>query len=86
MNYFLELASNHDPPDFCLLSGWDYTYEPQCLALSPNLIAIESSFLNLVISASDQLPGYSLCIKVLTLSPSLAGTGPRQQVLDSSDA
>jgi hypothetical protein len=22
------LASNHDPPDLCLLSSWDYRHEP----------------------------------------------------------
>jgi hypothetical protein len=24
----LGLAKNHDPPDLCLLSGWDYRREP----------------------------------------------------------
>jgi hypothetical protein len=28
MNYLPELASNHDPPDLCLLSSWDYGREP----------------------------------------------------------
>jgi hypothetical protein len=27
-NYLPELASNRDPPDFCLLSSWDYRHEP----------------------------------------------------------
>jgi hypothetical protein len=27
MNYLPELASNHDPPDFCLLSSEDYRWE-----------------------------------------------------------
>jgi hypothetical protein len=27
-NIFRGLASNHDPPDLCLLSSWDYRYEP----------------------------------------------------------
>jgi hypothetical protein len=28
MNYLSGLASNHDPPDFCLLSSLDYRCEP----------------------------------------------------------
>jgi hypothetical protein len=28
MNYFPELAWNYDPPALCLLSSWDYRYEP----------------------------------------------------------
>jgi hypothetical protein len=28
----LGLASNHDPPDLCLLSSWDYRREPLVLA------------------------------------------------------
>jgi hypothetical protein len=28
MNYLPGLASNCDPPDLCLLSSWDYRYEP----------------------------------------------------------
>jgi hypothetical protein len=27
-NYFLGLASNHDPPDLCLVSSQDYRREP----------------------------------------------------------
>jgi hypothetical protein len=27
MNYLLRLASNHTPPDLCLLSSWDYRHE-----------------------------------------------------------
>jgi hypothetical protein len=27
-NYLLRLASNHDLPDLCLLSSWDYRREP----------------------------------------------------------
>jgi hypothetical protein len=35
---YLGLASNHNPPDFCLLSGWDYRREPP----EPGLRALES--------------------------------------------
>jgi hypothetical protein len=28
MNYLPGLASNHSPPDLCLLSSWDYRGEP----------------------------------------------------------
>jgi hypothetical protein len=27
MSYLLRLALNRDPPDLCLLSGWDYRRE-----------------------------------------------------------
>jgi hypothetical protein len=27
LNYLPELASNHDSPDLCLLSSWDYRRE-----------------------------------------------------------
>jgi hypothetical protein len=29
--FCLELASNYDPPDPCLLRSWDYRSEPLCL-------------------------------------------------------
>jgi hypothetical protein len=29
VNYLPGLASHHDPPDLCFLSGLDYRYEPQ---------------------------------------------------------
>jgi hypothetical protein len=32
VNYLPRLTSNHDPPDLCLLSDWDYRHEYQCLA------------------------------------------------------
>jgi hypothetical protein len=32
MNFSPGLASNHDSPDFQLLSGWDYRHEPPPLA------------------------------------------------------
>jgi hypothetical protein len=28
MNYLPKVALNHDPPDLCLLSSWDYRREP----------------------------------------------------------
>jgi hypothetical protein len=28
MNYLPRLALNHNPPDFCFLSSWDYRCEP----------------------------------------------------------
>jgi hypothetical protein len=28
INYLPRLASNHDPPDLCLLSSWDCRSEP----------------------------------------------------------
>jgi hypothetical protein len=36
MNYLPGLASNHDPPDFCLLSSWDYRCEPLAPGLALN--------------------------------------------------
>jgi hypothetical protein len=29
---FAQLALNHDPPDLCLLSSWDYRYAQSCPA------------------------------------------------------
>jgi hypothetical protein len=34
MNFLPGLASNHEPPDLCLLSSWEYRLESQWLALS----------------------------------------------------
>jgi hypothetical protein len=31
-NFLPRLASNHDPPDICFLSNWDYRCEPLCPA------------------------------------------------------
>jgi hypothetical protein len=28
VNYLPRLALNHNPPDLCLLSSWDYRHEP----------------------------------------------------------
>jgi hypothetical protein len=36
MNYLPGLASNHNPPDLCLLSSWDYRREP----LAPSFICL----------------------------------------------
>jgi hypothetical protein len=30
MNYLPGLVLNHDSPDLCLLSSWDYRREPLC--------------------------------------------------------
>jgi hypothetical protein len=37
MNYLPTLASNHDPPDFCLLSSKDYRRDPRCRTASIHL-------------------------------------------------
>jgi hypothetical protein len=38
VDYLPGLASNHDPPDLCLLSSWDFRQEPPV----PGLKFIES--------------------------------------------
>jgi hypothetical protein len=41
MKYLYRLALNLDPPDFCLLSTWDYRHEPQAPC---NYFFLETSF------------------------------------------
>jgi hypothetical protein len=36
VNYLLGLALNHDPPDLCLLSSWDY----RCELLGPGFVVV----------------------------------------------
>jgi hypothetical protein len=42
MNYLLKLPLNLNPPDFCLLSSWDYRRDHWCLGCWTSLDLAQS--------------------------------------------